>query len=78
MENMVAVRDIDAAHLVLNDLKDALEAIHYCLIHDTMTDEGQDGKDYAAMIARQAIQLINGYKFGLLHSNNITKGQLDG
>ena len=65
---MVKVRDIDAAELVIGDLKDALEVIHFCLINETVTDENQDGKEYAAEIARQAIQLINGYKFGLMRS----------
>ena len=66
---MVKIRDIDAAELVIGDLKDALEVIHFCLINETVTDEGQNGKEYAAEIARQAIQLINGYKFGLMRSS---------
>jgi hypothetical protein len=76
MANMVSVREIDAVHLVLNDLKDALEVIHYCLINETQSDEGQDGKEYAATIAKQAINLINGYKFGLVRTNE--RGLLDG
>jgi hypothetical protein len=76
MANMVSVREIDAAHLVIGDLKDALEVIHYCLISETQTDDGQDGKEYAATIAKQAINLINGYKFGLVRTNE--RGLLDG
>lgn len=76
MVNMVSMREIDAAHLVIGDLKDALEVIHYCLISETQTDDGQDGKEYAATIAKQAINLINGYKFGLVRTNE--RGLLDG
>jgi hypothetical protein len=46
------------------------------LINDTETDDGQDGREYAAMIAKQAINLINGYKFGLTRTNE--RGLLDG
>ena len=76
MATMVSVREIDAAHLVIGDLKDALEVIHYCLINDTEADDGQDGREYAAMIAKQAINLINGYKFGLVRTNE--RALLDG
>ena len=61
--------DLDAAHVVIADLKEALTFIHYCLENDTETDDGQDGKDHASLVCVKAIELINGYNFIREHSN---------